>query len=91
MLYVNPFSVIFFPSIDRGNNYSTIVFDWMSGNILKINEFGYWILKEIDDSSGISHQKILEKLSREKRYEDKKKQILNFVEKMKSHKIIVER
>ncbi len=52
--FVNTLSVIFIPEKDRENNFSTIVFNPETENILKVNRFGYVVLKVLDTAPGLS-------------------------------------
>ena len=52
--FINPLAVLFHPFLDRQNNHETIVFNPQTNNILKINRFGYDILKAIEAHPGIS-------------------------------------
>lgn len=50
---LNQFAVIFLPEVDRLNQYQTIVCNWQTENIIKVDKAGYKILKLIDDNKPI--------------------------------------
>lgn len=60
---VNPLSILFHPEIDKKNNYETIVCNWETEKVLKINPFGYHIFKVIDENPEISLKDIYLMLS----------------------------
>ncbi len=51
--FINPYGVLFHPELDRNNSYKTIVCNWKTDKVLKINRFGYEILKIVNDNPGI--------------------------------------
>lgn len=56
--FVNPFAVLFHPSLDLRNHYKTIVYNPTTEEIFKISRFGYKILEVIDKNPGISAEEI---------------------------------
>lgn len=62
---LNPYGVLFHPQIDKLNHYKTLVFNSETGKYLKVNRFGYSILKMIDDNLGISLPKVAKLLNQE--------------------------
>lgn len=56
---VNKLAVIFLPEIDRKNNFTTIVYSPETEHIIKINRFGYEILKVVDKTPGINLSQIV--------------------------------
>lgn len=55
---LNPLSVLFHPQLDQKNKSNTIVYDPLSEEIIKIDRFGYTILKAIDENPGIDSETI---------------------------------
>lgn len=53
-LSLNNDSIIFLDRIDRINGYSTIVYDWESDEIFKINKDDYFLLKNIQENNPIN-------------------------------------
>lgn len=49
---INPLGVLFHPELDQKNHYQTIVFNPKTEQILRINQYGYDILKVIDEKPG---------------------------------------
>ena len=60
--FLNPLSTLFHPEIDSINGFKTIVYNVNKKEILKINKFGYQILKIINDNPGIYIDKIYYKI-----------------------------
>lgn len=60
---VNPLSVIFLPQIDKTNGYQTIVCNWQTENIFKINRLGYYILRVIENNPEISFKALFQAVS----------------------------
>lgn len=54
---LNQFAVIFLPEVDRLNQYQTIVCNWQTENIIKVNKVGYQVLKLIEDNKPINIDK----------------------------------
>lgn len=52
--FVNPLSVLFHPELDTRNRYQTVVYNWRKQSVLKVNQFGYEILKILDEKPGLS-------------------------------------
>jgi hypothetical protein len=78
-MYLNNLAVLFCPVIDEQNNWETIVMNPMTEEVLKINKTGYFILKQIADSPGISKEAL------------GKMQYLSFIELMIRENIIIEK
>lgn len=55
---INALSVLFHPSLDQKNRYNTIVYDPLSEEIIKVDKFGYDVLKAIDENRGIDSEAI---------------------------------
>jgi len=55
-------SVFFDDDIDRGNAWVTVVFNQSKERYVKVNRFGYKILKMIDKSPGTTFEKIVENI-----------------------------
>ena len=47
---VNPYGVLFHPLLDKLNRHKTLVYNWEKDRMLKVNNFGYAILRYIDKS-----------------------------------------
>lgn len=78
--FINPLAVLFHPFLDKQNNYQTIVFNSQTGNILKINRFGYDILKTIEAHPGLSLD-----------YWQNRARIIEFIRQMVKENVILER
>ena len=90
--FLNALAVIFIPEKDKENNYSTIVFNFETENILKISKIGYEILYLLDKTPGLSLDQIISRVSQEKHsFQLRDKQdIMKFVEKMVQENVIFE-
>lgn len=82
---LDDFSVLFLPKIDPLNDYKTIIFNFSEQKILKINKSGYFILKAISDSPGISLENIYDLAALNR---IKKPEVKIFMDEMIKEKII---
>lgn len=82
---VNPLSVLFLPEKDRGNNYSTIVYNPKTEEIFRVNKFGYKILFLIYKIPGIDIDKIKEIVG------FNKSKVERFLETMKKENVVFEK
>lgn len=92
-IFINPLGVIFCPEIDQKNNFQTIVFNPLKEKIIKVNRFGYEILKVIDENSGLYLQNIIQLVS-QKRNEvawQSEKKISEFINQMIKENIVFEK
>ncbi|HBL52128.1 MAG: hypothetical protein A3D24_04105 [Candidatus Blackburnbacteria bacterium RIFCSPHIGHO2_02_FULL_39_13] len=60
--FINSLAVLFCPQLDQKNNYKTIVFNSVTEEIIKVNKFGYNILRTIDENPGIGIEEIYQLL-----------------------------
>ncbi len=91
--FVNPLGVIFCPEIDQKNNFQTIVLNPLNEKIIKVNPFGYEILKIIDETPGIYLQNVIQLVS-QKRNEmvwQNEKKIGEFINQMIEENVIFEK
>lgn len=56
--FTNLEAVLFSDELDAKNSYETIACNWGNGTYIKINPFGYKILRVIDENPGLSLGKI---------------------------------
>lgn len=90
---LNPLGVLFHPQIDQQNNYETIVFNPWEEKILRINRYGYDIIKTVDNNPGLGlddlfaevgqKHEVLEYLNKEK--------VFGFIQQMVKEHIIFEK
>lgn len=78
--YINPSAILFHPFLDKQNNHQTIVFNPQTEDIIKINQFGYNILKAVGENSGITLD-----------YWQNEAKIAKFIKQMVKENIIFER
>jgi len=91
--FVNPLGIIFCPEIDQKNNFQTIVLNPLNEKIIKVNPFGYEILKIIDETPGIYLQNVIQLVS-QKRNEmvwQNEKKIGEFINQMIEENVIFEK
>lgn len=91
--FINPLGVIFCPEIDQKNNFQTIVFNPSKEKIIKINNFGYDILKIIDETPGIYLQNIIQLVSQKQNEIEwlSEKKISEFINQMIEENVIFEK
>ena len=51
--FLVPWSFLFLDDLDKKNNYETIVWNMDEDKVFKVDRFGYFVLKTINDSPGI--------------------------------------
>ncbi len=61
--FINPFVVLFHTELDQKNNFTTIVFNPDTERVLKVNSFGYRVLKVIYENPGIKLMEISKLIS----------------------------
>lgn len=90
MNYLNPIATAFNDVIDEKNNHQTIVCDWSTEELYKIDVFGFQILKHIYLAPGIPITElwnILIQTSPE--YKEKYDEFVEFVEFMRGIQVII--
>lgn len=65
--FIEPLSFLSHPELDVRNCYQTVVYNWRKQNILKVNRFGYEVLKILDEKPGLSLDGLCELLSQKHR------------------------
>lgn len=84
---LNTDSIVFLGKVDEANDYSTIAYDWKTGDVYKIHQAGYFLLKYIQENSPIS-QPDLE--SYKSKLIASKQKLIDLIEEFKKRGIIVE-
>ena len=92
-LFVNPLGVIFCPEIDQKNNFQTIVFNPLKEKIIKVNRFGYEILKIVDENRGLYLQNIIQLVSQKRGETDwqNEKKVNKFIDQMIKENVVFEK
>ena len=90
---INPLAVIFIPEIDKKNNFTTIVFNPETENILKVKQFGYEILETIDKNPRLNSSQITSIVSQKRQVSEwqNESKIVGFIERMVKENIVFER
>lgn len=91
--FTNPLGIIFCPEIDRKNNFRTIVLNPLDEKIIKVNHFGYEILRVIDENPGLSLQDIIRLVSQKRGEADWQngERINEFINQMVKENVIFEK
>lgn len=90
--YLDPLGVLFHPSIDAENNFQTIVYNWRKDKILKIDRFGYEILRIIDRNPGINPSRLFSLVSQFAEFKNIPQiKITKFLDKMARENIVLEK
>lgn len=91
--FINPLAVLFHPGIDARNDYRTIVYNWKTQNILKVNRFGYEVLKVLNERSRLSLDELCRLVSQRRKTAEWqiKSKIVKFIEQMVEENIINEK
>lgn len=91
--FIHPLAVLFHPEIDVRNNYRTIVYNWKTQNILKVNRFGYETLKILNKRPGLSLDELCKLVSQKRKTSEWqiKPKIVKFIEQMVKENIISEK
>ena len=91
--FLDPFSIVFHPRLDARNNFQTVAYNWEKQNVLKVNQFGYEILKILDEKPGLSLDELCELVSQ--KYKTQQEQIrlklVKFIEQMVKENVIKEK
>lgn len=56
--FINPLAILFHPELDKRNNYKTIARNPETEEVLKVNAFGYDILKTIEENPSFDVESI---------------------------------
>jgi len=56
--FINQYSILFHPELDRLNGYKTIIWNVGDDRVLMINRSGYELLKIINERPGLSREEI---------------------------------
>lgn len=91
--FINPLAVLFHRELDARNHYRTVVYNWKKQNVLKVNRFGYEILKILDETPGLSLNELCESLSQKHKAPSWqiKSKIVKFIDQMVEENVIREK
>lgn len=84
-LYLDPLCVIFVPDLDHELGYETLIFDRIRDEIIKIDKYGYKILKTINDNPGINIDQMVFKMGQS----INRKNLERFISTMTNYDIII--